>query len=210
MTGTAEGAATPSPREWSQYTVKLRQDDRERSFTLGSPSASAAVWAVLTAESVDIRSVLHVHRRPTCNHCVRPADLYELNGAEDPICKACARDHFDNWEGIRDNTRPLGVTRLELVSPVEWCTTDQPGWDAVGRDNPVYTRHSISQAVNDAVELVKEELGLHSERDDNLLNLVVNSSLHRLDNPDASLDEVITANYDHTPEQVRGWCFNRE
>jgi hypothetical protein len=56
-----------------------------------------------------------------------------------------------------------------------------------------YTRDQVSRAVNDGTDLVME-LG-DGERDSDLLNLAANAALTLLDNPAATLDDVILANY---------------
>ncbi|MFJ7901870.1 hypothetical protein ACIQ6V_15500 [Streptomyces sp. NPDC096198] len=67
----------------------------------------------------------------------------------------------------------------------------------------VWTREDIANAVNNGADLVGDELG--SERDTDLLNMVVNAVLTLLDNPHYTLDEVITECYDEDPEEVRSW-----
>ncbi|MGW2864316.1 hypothetical protein [Streptomyces sp. NPDC001205] len=67
----------------------------------------------------------------------------------------------------------------------------------------VWTREDISKAVNNGADLVGDELG--SERDTDLLNMVVNAVLTLLENPHYTLDEVITECYDEDPEEVRSW-----
>ncbi|MEU1071580.1 MULTISPECIES: hypothetical protein [unclassified Streptomyces] len=67
----------------------------------------------------------------------------------------------------------------------------------------VWTREDISNAVNNGVDLVLDELG--SERDTDLMNMVVNSVMTLLENPHYTLDEVITECYDEEPEEVRSW-----
>ncbi|MFD9563365.1 hypothetical protein [Streptomyces sp. NPDC059994] len=68
----------------------------------------------------------------------------------------------------------------------------------------VWTREDISSAVNAGVDLVAEELA-GSERDQDLMNMVVNAVMHILENPNTSLDEVIRENYEEDPEEVRSW-----
>ncbi|MFE3579316.1 hypothetical protein [Streptomyces vinaceus] len=68
----------------------------------------------------------------------------------------------------------------------------------------VWTREDISSAVNAGVDLVADEL-TGSERDQDLMNMVVNAVMHILENPNASLDDVIRENYEEEPEGVRSW-----
>ncbi|MEU2366190.1 hypothetical protein ABZ616_36520 [Streptomyces noursei] len=67
----------------------------------------------------------------------------------------------------------------------------------------VWTREDISNAVNNGVDLVNDELG--SERDTDLMNIVVNAVMTLLENPHYTLDEVIQECYDEDPEEVRSW-----
>ncbi|MFE5567037.1 hypothetical protein ACFQ68_18775 [Amycolatopsis japonica] len=69
---------------------------------------------------------------------------------------------------------------------------------------PPFTRDQVSRAVNDGADLVIDEVTT-SDRDDDLINLVVNAALTRLDNPNADLDQVITECYDTAPSEVRSW-----
>ncbi|MGK5627023.1 hypothetical protein [Streptomyces sp. URMC 123] len=68
----------------------------------------------------------------------------------------------------------------------------------------VWTREDISKAVNSGVDLVADELA-KSERDTDLMNMVVNAVMTLLDNPHYTLDEVIQECYDEDPEEVRAW-----
>jgi hypothetical protein len=65
-----------------------------------------------------------------------------------------------------------------------------------------FTRADVAVVVNAGVDMVVDELS-QRERDTDLLNLVVNTVLTRLDNPEASLDDVIEKNYDG--EDPRTW-----
>ncbi|KAA9159442.1 hypothetical protein FPZ12_020280 [Amycolatopsis acidicola] len=69
---------------------------------------------------------------------------------------------------------------------------------------PPITRDQVSCAINDGADLVINELTT-SDRDHDLINLVVNAALTRLDSPAADLDQVITACYDSDPADVRSW-----
>ena len=64
-----------------------------------------------------------------------------------------------------------------------------------------FTREQLSRAVNDGAELVLDAL-LLGERDEDLITLVVNAALSKLDNPEVDLDAVIQ---DHYSEDPRGW-----
>lgn len=60
-----------------------------------------------------------------------------------------------------------------------------------------YTREQVSAALNAAAGLLSEHEGESSEtiRQDDIVNLAVNGTLHLLDHPGASLDEIIVAQY---------------
>lgn len=69
-----------------------------------------------------------------------------------------------------------------------------------------FIRGQVSQAVNEGADLVIEGLEL-DERDTDLVNLVVNAVMARLDagNGALDLDDVIRESYDEDPAEVRGW-----
>jgi hypothetical protein len=67
-----------------------------------------------------------------------------------------------------------------------------------------YTRDDVEVAVNAGADLVMEDLSL-GDRDYDLINLVVNAIMVRLEDAEASLDDVIRENYGDSPEEVRGW-----
>lgn len=59
-----------------------------------------------------------------------------------------------------------------------------------------YTRDQVNKAVNDGIDLITMDNDIYlSDRDQDLLNLAVNAALHKLDNPDADLDDVILSSY---------------
>ncbi|WP_158754255.1 hypothetical protein [Streptomyces sp. NRRL F-2580] len=97
-------------------------------------------------------------------------------------------------------------TALEALAPSIVKVGKHAGTLRAGVHKTVYvwTREDISTAVNAGVDLVAEELA-GSERDQDLMNMVVNAVLHVLENPNASLDEVIRENYEEEPEEVRSW-----
>lgn len=68
----------------------------------------------------------------------------------------------------------------------------------------VWTREDISNAVNNGVDLVADELA-GGERDMDLMNMVVNAVMTLLENPNYTLDEVIEECYGEDPEEVRSW-----
>ncbi len=70
-----------------------------------------------------------------------------------------------------------------------------------------YSLTEISEAVNKGADLVLDDIA-PSEYDRDLVNLVVNAAMAMLDNPAATLDEVITENYSESPETVRSWHSN--
>lgn len=68
-----------------------------------------------------------------------------------------------------------------------------------------YTREQVSTAVNAAADLVRDSLDL-SDRDGDLVNLIVNAALTLLDEPGLSLDDAIRLCYETDPAEVRDWC----
>jgi hypothetical protein len=72
---------------------------------------------------------------------------------------------------------------------------------------PVFTRDEVSAAVNAGTDLVTGDSRIYvSDHTADLINLVVNAALTRLDNPSADLDTVITTNYDTRPAAVIAWA----
>ncbi|EHR52353.1 hypothetical protein SacmaDRAFT_4160 [Saccharomonospora marina XMU15] len=83
-------------------------------------------------------------------------------------------------------------------------TKSEPKRKPTDQEMPHFTRDQVSRAVNDGADLVIDEVATR-DRDDDLINLVVNAALTRLDNPTADLDQVITECYDTEPSEVRSW-----
>ncbi|RGD62442.1 hypothetical protein DR950_36010 [Kitasatospora xanthocidica] len=67
-----------------------------------------------------------------------------------------------------------------------------------------YTRSAISKSINDAADLVIEELN-GGERDADLVSAVVNAALTMLDDPDASFRQIVEENYDIEESELRSW-----
>ena len=70
-----------------------------------------------------------------------------------------------------------------------------------------YTREQVLDAVNGGSDLVRTALDL-GDRDDDLLNLVVNAVMSVLDNPETDLDSAIRENYQTEPSAVLSWWSN--
>ncbi|PRH79382.1 hypothetical protein C6N75_09875 [Streptomyces solincola] len=69
------------------------------------------------------------------------------------------------------------------------------------------TQHSyddVVSALNDAADGIRDGLDL-SDRDSDLINLMVNVAAATLKQPGISLDEAIRKEYELDPEEVRGW-----
>ncbi|MFD8597728.1 hypothetical protein ACFV1L_22260 [Kitasatospora sp. NPDC059646] len=66
------------------------------------------------------------------------------------------------------------------------------------------TRDEFMTLVNGAADLVLDALDL-GERDNDLINLVVNATGAMIDNPDVTFDEMVIEQYSATPEELRGW-----
>jgi hypothetical protein len=66
------------------------------------------------------------------------------------------------------------------------------------------SRDHVFEGVNAGASLFRDALNL-GDRDDDLLILVVNTALTRLDQPDEDFDDVVNANYTDTPSEVREW-----
>ncbi|AIG81312.1 Hypothetical protein AJAP_42725 (plasmid) [Amycolatopsis japonica] len=71
-------------------------------------------------------------------------------------------------------------------------------------DTRRFTRKRIEKAVHGGRDLVDEELTL-TDRDSDLLDLVVNAILTRLDDPKVDFDGVVEECYEATPKTVRSW-----
>lgn len=69
-----------------------------------------------------------------------------------------------------------------------------------------YSYSQVSEAVNQGASLVTGDTVIYlSDRDYDLINLVVNAALSALDNPSITLDDVIVNNYSVQPAEVRSW-----
>lgn len=67
-----------------------------------------------------------------------------------------------------------------------------------------YTREQVVAALNASADLVHHELNL-SDRDGDLLNLMVNAVATLLDGQAADFDAVVTTNYSAPPHEVCEW-----
>jgi hypothetical protein len=67
-----------------------------------------------------------------------------------------------------------------------------------------YERVQAREALNNAVDAIVEAI-TGSDRDTDLLNLVVNVALSYLDGTAETVADAIQANYSETPETVLGW-----
>lgn len=62
----------------------------------------------------------------------------------------------------------------------------------------------VRDTVNAGADLVIDWLSL-SDRDNDLINLVVNASVYVAERGDATMEDVIRTNYDEDPDDVRAW-----
>jgi hypothetical protein len=69
----------------------------------------------------------------------------------------------------------------------------------------LFTRDQVSRAVNDGADLVSEALSL-GELETDLINLIVNAALSKLDNPDVDFDTMIEENFDGDPRTWWDWA----
>ncbi|MFC4859286.1 hypothetical protein [Actinophytocola glycyrrhizae] len=65
-------------------------------------------------------------------------------------------------------------------------------------------RTALATALNSGADMLERELEL-GDRDQDLINLMVNATLARLDDPTVSFDDMIGDNFDTLPHEVRGW-----
>lgn len=70
-----------------------------------------------------------------------------------------------------------------------------------------YTSDQVSVAVNAAAKTVLADLGL-GEREEDLLDLVAELTVSKLERPSATLDESIEENTERSPSEVRAWWGN--
>ncbi len=73
--------------------------------------------------------------------------------------------------------------------------------------NEPLTREEIMQVVNEAADLIIEEMGWGDDatREADAVNLLVNVFGAMLGNPDTTVDEVMDAGYECGAEGVRSW-----
>lgn len=69
----------------------------------------------------------------------------------------------------------------------------------------LFTRDQVSRAVNDGADLVSDALSL-GESETDLINLIVNAALSKLDNPDVDFDTMIEENFDSDPRTWWDWA----
>lgn len=67
-----------------------------------------------------------------------------------------------------------------------------------------YTTDAINAAMNQAADAVLDAINAPDEGVRDAINLVVNASMHYLDRPEDSLQDVIAANYDQIDEDGDG------
>jgi 3-hydroxy-3-methylglutaryl CoA synthase len=67
-----------------------------------------------------------------------------------------------------------------------------------------YTREQIFEAVNAGAGLVIDEFAL-GERDEDIVNLVVNAAMTVLDKPDADMAYVVEECYSEPLEEIKDW-----
>ncbi len=69
-----------------------------------------------------------------------------------------------------------------------------------------FTYEQVAKAVNDGADLVVLGLAGLGDMEHDLINLVVNAALTKLEHPRTrTLDGVIRVNYSDSPRQVRSW-----
>jgi hypothetical protein len=102
---------------------------------------------------------------------------------------------------------PFIVENDDAWSTVRGLVNDARGLVGASESGPVtkvYNRDAISDALNRAAEQVLDRIG-NGEWSTDLINLLVNASLHYLDNPGDDLAAAIDANYDEDANTVLGW-----
>lgn len=67
-----------------------------------------------------------------------------------------------------------------------------------------FPRAALSTALNSGADMLERELVL-GERDQDLITLMVNAALARLDDPTVSFEDMVSENFDCLPCEVRGW-----
>lgn len=66
-----------------------------------------------------------------------------------------------------------------------------------------FPRAALSTALNSSADMLEREL-LLGERDQDLINLMVNATLARLDDPAVPFEDMVSENFS-LPREVRGW-----
>ncbi|MFC9974278.1 hypothetical protein ACFVH6_25580 [Spirillospora sp. NPDC127200] len=83
------------------------------------------------------------------------------------------------------------MSTLEVASPVLTGT-------------PVSMAEMVSRFVNDGADMILGELDL-GDRDNDLINLVVNATCFLAENGEGHFSDMVRANYDIEPDEIRGW-----
>jgi hypothetical protein len=68
----------------------------------------------------------------------------------------------------------------------------------------LFTREQVSRAVNDGADLVSDTLSL-GDLETDLINLVVNAALAKLDNPNIDFDALVEENFEGDPRDWWDW-----
>jgi hypothetical protein len=66
-------------------------------------------------------------------------------------------------------------------------------------------RDAFIAVLNQAADHVIEEMEWDGSREEDAINLLINTFGTMLDNPDVTVDEVMEANYSGGADQVRSW-----
>ncbi len=131
--------------------------------------------------------------RPTGRLCdwVQSIARMRLDGEDDGAGGLFVMENDDAWSTVHG----LVTDARDLVGATE-----------SGPVATTYSRDQISDALNRAAEQILDHTG--GEFPTDLINLMVNASMHQLDHPDDSLIQAIEANYETDPAEVLGWVLD--
>jgi hypothetical protein len=71
-----------------------------------------------------------------------------------------------------------------------------------------FTRAQVETAINQAADMAWEWVGRGDDGSRDLVNLVVNVTLERLDGRGRSVPAVVRRCYGEAPATVQGWCLD--
>jgi hypothetical protein len=107
----------------------------------------------------------------------------------DPQAGSAVIDAGDDLKGAEEFRDSLAASGFEILGIAPIRAKDDPKGDKWGEPaEKMYTRDQVSEAVNDGINMVDSAMG-------DVYNLMVNTIMTVLDDPEADLRAVVEKNY---------------